>query len=70
MSCSLTEKKMIDGNVELNVFIPKGKNAFITENYEESEIILNHNTKYILRGVSEIEDEYGQATLILDIEIR
>ena len=42
----------------------------ITENYEESEIILNHNTKYILRGVSEIEDEYGQATLILDIEIR
>lgn len=70
MSCSLTEKKVIDGNVELNVFIPKGKNAFITENYEESEIILNHNTKYILRGVSEIEDECGQATLILDIEIR
>lgn len=70
MSCSLTEKKMIDGNVELNVFIPKGKNAFVTENYEESEIILNHNTKYILRGVSEMNDEYGDATLVLDIEIK
>ena len=69
MSCSLTEKKMVDGNVELNVFIPKGKNAFITENYEESEIILNHNAKYILRGISEVNDEYGQTTLVLDIQI-
>jgi len=70
MSCSLTEKSMTDGNVLLNVYIPKGTPAFITENYEESEIILNHNTKYIIRDVKESIDEYNQATIVLDIEIK
>lgn len=69
MSCSLNENKIIDGNVELNVFIPKGKNAFITKNYEESEIILNHNTKYKIHAVRETMNEYEECTLVLDIEI-
>jgi len=60
---------MMDGNVELNVCIPKGTNAFITENYEESELILNHDTKYVLRNVKEVTNEYGESTLLLDIEI-
>lgn len=70
MSCSLTEKSMTDGNVLLNVYIPQGYPAFITENFEESEIILNHDTKYIIRDVNEVIDEYNQATLVIDIELK
>ena len=42
--------------VHLTIDIPKGKNAFVTKNYEESEIILPRNTKF---RVSEYKVQNG-----------
>ena len=46
MSCYMTEKHVIEGNIQLEIKIPKETNAYITTNKEESEIILNYNTEY------------------------
>ena len=46
MSCYMTENHVIERNIKLEVSIPKGTNAYITQNKEESEIILNFNTEY------------------------
>ena len=46
MSCFMTDKHIIERNVKLEIKIPKGTNAYITQNKEESEIILGCNTEY------------------------
>ena len=46
MSCYMTDKHVIERNIQLEIKIPKGTNAYITENKEESEIILGCNTEY------------------------
>ena len=46
MSCAMTDKHVIERNIKLMIKIPKGTNAYITRNKEESEIILNHDTYY------------------------
>ena len=46
MSCYMTEKHVIKGNIQLEIKIPKETNAYITTNKDESEIILNYNTEY------------------------
>ena len=46
MSCYMTDKHIIKRNILLEVKIPKGTNAYITNNPEESEIILGCNTEY------------------------
>ena len=46
MSCFMTDKHIIKRNIKLEIKIPKGTHAYITQNKEESEIILNYNTEY------------------------
>ena len=46
MSCYMTNAHVIEREIKLKVKIPKGINAYITRNIEESEIILPCNTKY------------------------
>ena len=46
MSCFMTNKHIIERNIILQIKIPKGTNAYITDNKDESEIILNCNTEY------------------------
>ena len=46
MSCFMTDKHIIKRNVLLEIKIPKGTHAYITNNKEESEIILGCNTEY------------------------
>ena len=46
MSCAMTDKHILSGNVKLEIKIPKGTYACITRNVEGSEIILADNTKY------------------------
>ena len=46
MSCFMTDNHIIKRNVKLEIKIPKGTNAYITQNKEESEIILGCNTEY------------------------
>ena len=61
MSCYMTEKHIIERNIRLKIKIPKGTNAYITSNTDESEIILAYNTQYkildayILEKIIEIE---------------
>ena len=46
MSCAMTDKHIIERNIKLDIKIPKGTYAYITRNFEESEIILADGTKY------------------------
>ena len=46
MSCFMTDKHVIEREIKLKIKIPKGTNAYITTNKDESEIILPCNTKY------------------------
>ena len=46
MSCFMTDKHIIKRNVLLAIKILKGTHAYITNNQEESEIILGCNTEY------------------------
>ena len=46
MSCAMTDKHIIERNIKLDIKIPKGTYAYITRNFEESEIILANGTKY------------------------
>ena len=46
MSCFMTDKHYIEREIKLKIKIPKGINAYITTNKDESEIILPNNTKY------------------------
>lgn len=55
MSCFMTDKHIIERNIKLQIKIPKGTNAYITENKEESEIILNCNTEYQILGAQLID---------------
>ena len=56
MSCAMTENHVIEREVKLLIKIPKGTNAYITENMEESEIILSHNTKYQILDVNLVKN--------------
>ena len=46
MSCYMTNNHIIERNIQLEIKIPKGTNAYITKNKDESEIILRNNTEY------------------------
>ena len=46
MSCYMSDDHIIEREIKLKINIPKGINAYITRNIEESEIILPCNTKY------------------------
>ena len=46
MSCYMTETHIVQGNIQLEIKIPKGTRAYITRNTDESEIILPCNTEY------------------------
>lgn len=70
MSVSATESNVFkDAEVKLNTYIKKGTDAFVTENTEESEIILNTNTKYRIIKAYNVTDEYGYNQLNIDIEV-
>ena len=43
-------------NILLEIQIPKGTNAYITKNKEESEIILNCNTEYQIMDAKIVND--------------
>lgn len=70
MSVSLTDNSVFkDSVVKLNTYIKEGTNAFITENIEESEAILNSNTKYKIKKAYNVIDDYGYSQLNIDIEV-
>ena len=46
MSCFMSDKHIIERNIKLQIKVPKGTHAYITQNEDESEIILNCNTEY------------------------
>ena len=46
MSCFMTDRHVIEREILLEIKIPKGTNAYITQNTQESEIILKCNTEY------------------------
>ena len=39
----MTNNHVIERNIQLEIKIPKGTNAYITKNKDESEIILRNN---------------------------
>ena len=52
MSCYMTETHIVEGNIQLEIKIPKGTRAYITRNTIESEIILPCNTEYEITEAS------------------
>ena len=56
MSCFMTDNHIIKRNVKLEIKIPKGTNAYITQNKEESELILNINTEYQIMDAKIVDD--------------
>ena len=56
MSCFMTDKHIIKRNVLLEIKIPKGTHAYITNNKEESEIILGCNTEYKINDAKILND--------------
>ena len=52
MSCYMTETHIVEGNIQLEIKIPKGTRAYITRNIIESEIILPCNTEYEITEAS------------------
>lgn len=70
MSVSATEESVFkERAVKLNTYISIGTNAFVTENIEESEIILNTNTKYRIIKAYNVTDDYGYDQLNIDVEV-
>jgi hypothetical protein len=56
MSCYMTDRHVIEREIKLKVKIPKGINAYITRNEEESEIILPYNTEYKILDANIIQE--------------
>ena len=56
MSCYMTDMHVIKRNILLEIQIPKGTNAYITKNKEESEIILGCNTEYQIMDAKIVND--------------
>ena len=52
MSCYMTNRHVVKGNIQLEIKIPKGTRAYITKNACESEIILPCNTVYEITGAN------------------
>lgn len=70
MSVSLTDNSIFKDNVvKLNTYIKQGTNCFITKNIEESEAILNTNTKYKILKAYNIVDDYGYSQINIDVEV-
>ena len=70
MSVSLTENSIFKDNVvKLNTYIKKGTNCFVTKNLEESEAVLNTNTKYKIIKAYNVVDDYGYSQLNIDVEV-
>lgn len=64
MSCAMTDKHIIEGNIKLQIKIPKGTNANITNNKKESEIILPNNSQYQI-----LNAQLQGNTILIDIGI-
>ena len=64
MSCAMTDNHIIEGKIKLQIKIPKGTHAYITENKEESEIILPNNIKYQI-----LNAQLQGNTILIDIGI-
>ena len=63
----MTDKHVIEGNIKLEIKIPKGTRAYITRNQLISEIILAYNTEYEIPGANII---YNNNQIIqIDISI-
>ena len=56
MSCYMTDMHVIKRNILLEIQIPKGTNAYITKNKEESELILGCNTEYQIMDAKIVND--------------
>ncbi len=70
MSVSLTDNSIFKDNVvKLNTYIKKGTNCFVTKNIEESEAVLNTNTKYKILKAYNVVDDYGYNQLNIDVEV-
>lgn len=70
MSVSLTDNSIFKDNVvKLNTYIKQGTNCFVTKNIEESEAILNTNTKYKILKAYNVIDDYGYSQLNIDVEV-
>ena len=74
MSVSAVEGQNVFGsrNVRLNILIPEGTHCYVTDNADESEIILGRGTKYEVTGMHrETVRQYGvsREIMVLDIVI-
>lgn len=70
MSVSLTDNSIFKDNVvKLNTYIKEGANCFVTKNIEESEAILNTNTKYKILKAYNVVDDYGYSQINIDVEV-
>lgn len=70
MSVSLTDNSIFKDNVvKLNTYIKRGTNCFVTKNIEESEAILNTNTKYKILKAYNVVDDYGYSQINVDVEV-
>ena len=62
----MTDKHIIERNVKLEIKIPKGTNAYITQNKDESEIILGVNTEYKILSAIIADDKIQIEICILN----
>ena len=68
MSCSATKEQVVEGTIKLILYVPKGTNAYITDNYLESEVILGKKTKYKITDVIVDNEESLRYTFIVEVE--
>ena len=48
MSCSMTDSHVLNGECLLKVYVHGGTKAFVTDNINETEVIINCGTKYVI----------------------
>lgn len=59
------DKNVFNDKFELDIYVPKGTNMFLTKNRRESEIILQANTRFELEGAILTDD--GKVRLLMKV---
>ena len=67
MSCSMTDSHVISGEGVLNIYVHSGTRAFITDNINETEIIFDCGTKYVLMNY--VVNSQSKTRIILNVLI-
>lgn len=70
VSTNVEQNVFTDRPVQLDILAPKGTPAYVTSNYDESEVVLRPNAKYEILDFGKEENPWGNDKLIVTILMR